>query len=244
MKRTGLGTKSKTENNNLKIITYMATTKKTAVKKTATKKVTKKAATKKVTAKKTATKKAATKKVTKKATAKKPATKKAATKKAVTKKVTTKKATTKKAATKKAATKKAATKKAATKKATTKKAVKPAVRKERLPRGYKITKIVKELNLPEGIGGKDHYEVYEVTSPSMPTARYFISDEAAREYIGKSEKAKLEAKALSGKGHAPVGMREVAKVTSDLAAAAELEAAGAGPKSDRKEAKVMYSDSE
>ena len=225
----------------------MATAKKTAVKKTATKKVTKKAATKKVTAKKTATKKAAkpatkktaTKKVTKKATAKKPATKKAATKKAVTKKVTTKKATTKKAA-----TKKAATKKAVTKKVTTKKAAKPAVRKERLPRGYKINKIVKELNLPEGIGGKDHYELYEVTGPNMDKARYFISDEAAREFIGKSEKLAIEAKALSGKGHAPVGMREVVKVTSDMAAAAELEEAGTGPKSDRKEAKVMYSDSE
>jgi len=190
--------------------------------------------------KKTTTKKPATKKATKPA-AKKTATKKAATKKATKpaiKKVATKKATAKKPATKKAATKKPATKKAAVKK--------PAAKavSSRLPRGYKITKVVRELNLPADIGGKDFYELYEVTGPGVDKPRMFISDETAREYIRKADKLVSEVKAIAGKGHAPVGMRDVVRGTADIMASAELADVELGPKSDRKESKVMYSDSE
>jgi hypothetical protein len=190
--------------------------------------------------KKTTTKKPATKKATKPA-AKKTATKKAATKKATkpaTKKVATKKATAKKPATKKATTKKPATKKAAVKK--------PAAKavSSRLPRGYKITKVVRELNLPADIGGKDFYELYEVTGPGVDKPRMFISDETARDFIRKADKLVSEVKAIAGKGHAPVGMRDVVRGTADIMASAELADVELGPKSDRKESKVMYSDSE
>jgi hypothetical protein len=190
--------------------------------------------------KKTATKKPATKKATKPA-AKKTATKKAATKKAA--KPATKKAATKKATAKKPATKKAATKKATTKKAAVKKPTAKAV-SSRLPRGYKITKVVRELNLPADIGGKDFYELYEVTGPGVDKPRMFISDETAREYIRKADKLVSEVKAIAGKGHAPVGMRDVVRGTADIMASAELADVELGPKSDRKESKVMYSDSE
>jgi hypothetical protein len=190
--------------------------------------------------KKTATKKPATKKAAKPA-AKKTATKKAATKKAV--KPATKKAATKKATAKKPATKKAATKKPATKKAAVKKPAAKAV-SSRLPRGYKITKVVRELNLPADIGGKDFYELYEVTGPGVDKPRVFISDETARDFIRKADKLVSEVKAIAGKGHAPVGMRDVVRGTADIMASAELADVELGPKSDRKESKVMYSDSE
>jgi hypothetical protein len=190
--------------------------------------------------KKTATKKPATKKAAKPA-AKKTATKKAATKKAV--KPAAKKAATKKATAKKPATKKAATKKPATKKAAVKKPAAKAV-SSRLPRGYKITKVVRELNLPADIGGKDFYELYEVTGPGVDKPRMFISDETARDFIRKADKLVSEVKAIAGKGHAPVGMRDVVRGTADIMASAELADVELGPKSDRKESKVMYSDSE
>jgi hypothetical protein len=190
--------------------------------------------------KKTATKKPATKKAAKPA-AKKTATKKAATKKAA--KPATKKAATKKATAKKPATKKAATKKPATKKAAVKKPAAKAV-SSRLPRGYKITKVVRELNLPADIGGKDFYELYEVTGPGVDKPRVFISDETARDFIRKADKLVSEVKAIAGKGHAPVGMRDVVRGTADIMASAELADVELGPKSDRKESKVMYSDSE
>lgn len=182
-----------------------------------------------------------------KKTATKTATKKPATKKAT--KPAAKKTATKKAATKTPAKKKVVSKKPATKKAATKKATKPAVKKTpaastRLPRGYKITKVVRELNLPAEIGGKDFYELYEVNGPGLDKPRMFISDETARTYIRKVDKALNEVKALAGKGHAPVGMRDVVKGTADIMASTELADVELGPKSDRKESKVMYSDSE
>ena len=179
---------------------------------------------------------------TKTKSVKKPATKKAVKKTAVKKSATTKKAATKKPVTKKAATKKAATKKPVTKKAATKKAA--SAKGTRLPAGYKITKVIRELNLPDEIGGKDMYELYEVTGKTIKTPRYFISDEAARTFVFKTDKAVSEVKAVMGKGHAPVGMRDVVKGTADLMAANDLVGLAEGTKSDRKSAKVMYSDSE
>lgn len=177
------------------------------------------------------------------------AVKKTATKKAVKKTATkkvAKKTATKKAATKKPATKKAV-KKTVTKKAATKKPVKkaaPKVTAKRLPTGFKIKPIVKELNLPADIGGKDYYELYEVSGAKVGNPRYFISEKAAREFVMKTDKLYAEAKAVLGKGHAPIGMRAVATATADIMASAELADVAGGPKSDRKEAKVMYSDSE
>ena len=167
------------------------------------------------------------------------AVKKTATKKAV------KKTATKKVA-KKTATKKVA-KKTATKKPATKKAVKKTVTKKsvsKMPRGYKIKMVVRELNLPADIGGKDNYELYEVSGAKVGNPRYFISEKAAREFVAKTERFHLEVKAVLGKGHAPIGMRSVATATADIMASTELADVAGGPKSDRKEAKVMYSDSE
>jgi hypothetical protein len=168
--------------------------------------------------------------------------KKTATKKAATKKPAAKKTATKKVV-KKTATKKPAAKKTATKKPAVKKTPAKAV-SSKLPRGYKITKVVRELNLPADIGGKDFYELYEVTGPGVDKPRLFISDETARGYIRKADKLVSEVKALAGKGHAPVGMRDVVRGTADIAASAELADVELGTKSDRKESKVMYSDSE
>jgi hypothetical protein len=168
--------------------------------------------------------------------------KKTATKKAATKKPAAKKTATKKVV-KKTATKKPAAKKTATKKPAVKKTPAKAV-SSKLPRGYKITKVVRELNLPADIGGKDFYELYEVTGPGVDKPRLFISDETARGYIRKADKLVNEVKALAGKGHAPVGMRDVVRGTADIAASAELADVELGTKSDRKESKVMYSDSE
>lgn len=135
--------------------------------------------------------------------------------------------------------------KAATKKAVKKSAPKKAAAtKPRLARGYKITKVIRELNLPAELGGKDDYELYEVTSAKMDKPRVFITEETARQFVQKMEKLEAEFKALAGKGHAPVGMRDVVRGTADIAASAELADVGSGPKSDRKESKVMYSDSE
>ena len=113
-----------------------------------------------------------------------------------------------------------------------------------LPKGYKITKIVKELNLIDPAIGKDFYEVYEVSGPKVAKAKYFISMETARKFVAKTEALHTQVKAASGKGHAPAGMREVVGATKDILAASELEGVSEGPKSDRKAAKIMYSDSE
>ena len=180
-----------------------------------------------------AVKKTATKKAVKKTATKKVA-KKTATKKVAKKTVTA-------AATKKAV-KKTATKKPATKKAVKKTVTKKSVSK--MPRGYKIKMVVRELNLPADIGGKDNYELYEVSGAKVGNPRYFISEKAAREFVAKTERFHLEVKAVLGKGHAPIGMRSVATATADIMASTELADVAGGPKSDRKEAKVMYSDSE
>lgn len=141
--------------------------------------------------------------------------------------------------------KKPATKATAKVKATTPAKTKKVKEKTSdLPKGYKITKIEKELNLIEPAMGKDVYELYEVSGPKVDKPKFFISMETARKFVAKTEALHTQVKAASGKGHAPVGMSEVAKATKDILAASELEGVSEGPKSDRKAAKVMYSDSE
>jgi hypothetical protein len=128
--------------------------------------------------------------------------------------------TTKKAATKKAKTK---TKKAVTKTKTkaTKtrkaKATKPAAPKA--PRGYKITKVVRELMFNKV---KDFYEQWEVTGKGMPNPRYFISEEAAQRFVETLKVEDLQAKALAGKVHGGPMARAVVSEMKELAAQADL----------------------
>ena len=75
-------------------------------------------------------------------------------------------------------------------------------------------------------------------------AKNVVSMETARKFVAKTEALHTQVQAASGKGHAPAGMREVVGATKDILAASELEGVSEGPKSDRKAAKVMYSDSE
>ena len=128
-----------------------------------------------------------------------------------------------------------------TKKTKTAAPVKPA---GRMPRGYKIERVERRLNLPEALGGSDLYELWEVSGAKVDKPRVFISKEAARAFVDKCEMVYAQVKAVIGKGHAPVGMRDVMKAAADITASAEMAGACAGPKSDRSEAKVMYSDSE
>lgn len=115
---------------------------------------------------------------------------------------------------------------------------------KRLPAGFKIRVIEKELRLPDSLGGPGLYELHEVSGVKVPAPRYFISDEAARAWVAKAEAVIVAGKAIRSK-KAPAGMAGVVKTTREMAAATELFAdLTGGPKSDRKEAKVMYSDSE
>jgi hypothetical protein len=126
----------------------------------------------------------------------------------------------------------------------TKKTKKTVTNGNRLPRGYKVKRVIRELNLPETMGGMDTYELWEVSGVKVDRPRVFISEETARAFVDKCETIHAQVKALVGKGHAPIGMRDVMKNTADMAASAEMAGACNGPKSDRRESKVMYSDSE
>ena len=86
-----------------------------------------------------------------------------------------KKTKTKTAKAKPAKTKKAATK---TRKAKATKAVKPAAPKA--VRGYKITKVLRELTFDKV---KDLYEMYEVTGKGIDQPRYFISEAFANKFV-------------------------------------------------------------
>ena len=89
--------------------------------------------------------------------------------------------TKKKAATKKAKTKpKKAVTKTKTKATNTRKAkaTKPAAPKA--PRGYKITKVVRELTFNKV---KDFYDMWEVTGKGIEQPRYFVSEVYAQRFI-------------------------------------------------------------
>jgi len=216
----------------------MATKKatKTAVKKAATKKPATKKAVKKTAVKKAATKKPATKKTAvKKATAKAPAVKKAATKKATAKAPAVKKPVVKMPAEVKVKASKTKTSKA-------KSIVEVADVAPKIPRGYTVKTINKELTID---GVKDLYELIEVTGRGINGVKYFVDDESAYQFINKHESKITEVKALAGKTHAPIGMRSIKAETEELKSLSELaELSDNGIKSDRAAAKVMYSDSE
>ena len=127
---------------------------------------------------------------------------------------TTKKATTKTA---KAKTKKATTKTKAATKTRKAKVVTPVANKPK--RGYKITKVERELTLN---GVKDTYELYELTGRTLEQPKYFITEAHAQKFIGTLQAEDIQVKALTGKTHGGMLARGIMAETKDLAAQAEL----------------------
>ena len=95
----------------------------------------------------------------------------------------------------------------------------PKVTGPKVPRGYKITKVERELTLS---GVKDTYELYELTSKKMEQPKVFVSYDHAAKYIDTIENEILQVKALTGKTHGGMLARGIMAETKELAAAAEL----------------------
>ena len=95
----------------------------------------------------------------------------------------------------------------------------PKVPALKAPRGYKITKVERELTLS---GVKDTYELYELTSKKMEQPKVFVSYDHAVKYIDTIENEILQVKALTGKTHGGMLARGIMAETKELAAAAEL----------------------
>ena len=95
----------------------------------------------------------------------------------------------------------------------------PKVPTLKAPRGYKITKVERELTLS---GVKDTYELYELTSKKMEQPKVFVSYDHAAKYIDTIENEILQVKALTGKTHGGMLARGIMAETKELAAAAEL----------------------
>ena len=95
----------------------------------------------------------------------------------------------------------------------------PKVTGPKVPRGYKITKVERELTLS---GVKDTYELYELTSKKMEQPKVFVSYDHAVKYIDTIENEILQVKALTGKTHGGMLARGIMAETKELAAAAEL----------------------
>lgn len=87
------------------------------------------------------------------------------------------------------------------------------------PRGYKITKVERELTFN---GVKDMYEVYELTGRLLEAPKYFVSEAHAYDYIERLRSEELKDKALAGKVHGGSVARAVVIETKDLAAIHEL----------------------
>ena len=87
------------------------------------------------------------------------------------------------------------------------------------PRGYKITKVERELTLS---GVKDTYELYELTGKKLDQPKQFVSYEHAFNYIATIENDILQAKALAGKVHGGMLARGIMAETKDLAAQSDL----------------------
>ena len=95
----------------------------------------------------------------------------------------------------------------------------PIVPALKAPRGYKITKVEREMTLS---GVKDTYELYELTSKKMEQPKVFVSYDHAVKYIDTIENEILQVKALTGKTHGGMLARGIMAETKELAAAAEL----------------------
>ena len=135
-------------------------------------------------------------------------------------KTKTAKAKTKTAKAKPAKTKKAATKtrkvKANTK---TKATTKPKATKPKAVRGWKVTKVERELTINRV---KDLYELYEVTGRGIAQPRYFVTEEHANRFIETIKSEDLQTKALAGKVHGGPMARAVITEMKEMAAQNEL----------------------
>ena len=131
-----------------------------------------------------------------------------------------KKTKTKTAKAKPAKTKKATTKtrkaKANTK---TKATAKPKATKPKATRGYKITKVERELTIDRV---KNLYELYEVTGKGIEQPKYFVTEEHAKRFVETVKVEDLQSKALAGKVHGGTLARGIMAETKDLAAQADL----------------------
>ena len=87
------------------------------------------------------------------------------------------------------------------------------------PRGYRITKVERQLN-GEGLNGT--YELYELTGKRLDEPKRFISYEHALRYISTLEQDVLSVKALKGKVHGGGLARGIMAESKDILAATEL----------------------
>ena len=117
--------------------------------------------------------------------------------------------------TKTAKAKPAKTKKA---KAKTRKA-KVTATKPKATRGYKITKVERELTINRV---KDVYELYEVTGKGIQQPKYFVTEEYAKAFVETQKVDDLQKKALAGKTHGGPMARAVISEMKEMAAQSEL----------------------
>ena len=125
----------------------------------------------------------------------------------------------KKTKTKTAKAKPAKTKKATAKTRKAKVTTKPKANKPKAVRGWKVTKVERELTINRV---KDVYELYEVTGRGIVQPRYFVTEEHANRFIETIKSEDLQSKALAGKVHGGTLARGIMAETKELAAAKDL----------------------
>ena len=125
----------------------------------------------------------------------------------------------KKTKTKTAKAKPAKTKKATTKTRKAKVTTKPKATKPKAVRGWKVTKVERELTINRV---KDLYELYEVTGRGIDQPRYFVTEEHANRFIETIKSEDLQTKALAGKVHGGPMARAVITEMKEMAAQNEL----------------------
>ena len=125
----------------------------------------------------------------------------------------------KKTKTKTAKAKPAKTKKATAKTRKAKVTTKPKATKPKAVRGWKVTKVERELTINRV---KDVYELYEVTGRGIDQPRYFVTEEHANRFIETIKSEDLQSKALAGKVHGGILARGIMAETKDLADAKDL----------------------
>lgn len=114
---------------------------------------------------------------------------------------------------------KKATAKVPTKTKTKTRVATPKAAGPKVPRGYKIEKVEREMTIE---GKKAVYELYELTGKKMPQAKTFVGYDYALKYIGTIENEILQTKALAGKVHGGPMARAVIVEQKEMAAAADL----------------------
>ena len=126
---------------------------------------------------------------------------------------------TAKAKTKTAKAKPTKTKKATAKTRKAKVTTKPKATKPKAVRGWKVTKVERELTINRV---KDLYELYEVTGRGIDQPRYFVTEEHANRFIETIKSEDLQSKALAGKVHGGPMARAVITEMKEMAAQADL----------------------